>query len=160
MLTQRDNYSLGCAGLVAGTGATISVANALPFVIDGRSFQKAVATNVAFALRSGGVALPALTASQIGCVFMFLDTAGALTYESAKTVQGVADVRANTTSQSYVPGAFQWPDDIAGFACIGAVKIATNASGAFTIGTTALGAANVTSTFYNAAVDYGKPIPF
>lgn len=160
MQTSRDNHSFGCAGLVAGTGATVSIANAMAYAIAGRTYQKAAATNVAFALKTGGVALPVLAASQIGCIFLWLDTAGALTYSSATTSVGVARVAINSTAAGYAAGGFEWPQDEAAYACIGAIRIATNASGAFTIGTTALGAANTTAVFHNVGGDYGVSIPF
>lgn len=153
MLTPRDNYSLGCAGLVAGTTSTISIGNAMAFGIAGRTFQKAAAANVVPALRTGATAAVALTLNQ-ACVFWWwLDTAGALTYSQS-------DVRNSATHAQYVPGAFGMPGEEAGYTLIGAVKITTNASGAFTIGTTAMGAANTTATFYNFGLDYGVPITF
>lgn len=160
MHTARDNYSLGSAGLVAGTTSTISVANAVAYCIAGRSYLKAAALNVVLALKTGGVALPVLAANQASVIFLFLDAAGALTYSAAAKSDGTARVGVSATGASYLPGAFEWPQEEAGFAIIGAVKITTNASGAFTIGTTALGAANTTATFYNVANDLGVSVPF
>lgn len=163
MHSMRDNYSLGCAGLVAGTGATISIANAMTYQLAGRSFLKAATANVALAVKASGLTavLPVLAASQIGCIFLFLDAAGNLTYSSACTPMGVAIVKVNVTAASgYVAGAFEHPPEEAGFVCVGAVKITTTAAGTFTIGTTALGAANTTAVFHNFATDMGVSVPF
>ena len=70
-----------------------------------------------------------------------------------------AIVKPSTTGAGYQAFDIEWPQEYATLCCIGAVKITTNASGSFTIGTTALGAANTTATFYNVANDYGVSIP-
>lgn len=160
MRSPRDNVSMGCAGLVAGTGATVSTGNALPYQVDGRTYFKAATANVAFALKANATIAAVLAASQAMCLFLHLDTAGNLTYSCAQKPDGTVRVVGSATAASYTPGAFEWPQEDKGFACIGAIKITTNASGAFTVGTTALGAANTTATFYNAGDDYGVAIPF
>ena len=153
MHTQRDNYSLGSAGLGAGTGAgTIKTQNILHYAIAGRTYAKAVTDNIALAAK-GGAAIVALAANQVACLLLFIDAAGTITYRQSKT-------KTNSTGAGYTPGAFELVPDEADAACFGALKIACNASGAFTPGTTALNATGVTATFYNLGDDYGVPIPF
>lgn len=154
MQTARDNVSMGCAGLAIATTTTLfKTLNALAFGIGGRSFQKAATDNIPLALKSGATAMAVMAASQVVVLFIHIDTAGTVTYS-------VSTVRANSTAAAYVPGAVEWPQEDTGFACIGAIKVTTNASGAFTLGTTAFGAANTTATFYNVGGDYGVAIPY
>jgi hypothetical protein len=156
MHTQRDNYSLGCAGLASGTGAgTVKTQNILHYALAGRTYVKAVTDNIALAVQT---AVPvnvntALAASQVAVFFLFLDSAGAMSFKQSA-------IKNNTTAAGYVPGAFEWPADDGLFTCIGAMKIAVNASGVFTAGTTALNATGVTPTFYNVGDDYGVAIPY
>lgn len=153
MHTKRDNYSGGCAGLATGTTTTISVANAFAFAIAGRAYQKAAALNFAPALRTGATAFVALAASQSTVFYVWIDIAGAVTLTQGK-------VGTSATASGYQAGAFEWPQDDSAYACIGAIKVTTNASGVFTVGTTAFGAANTTVTYYNVMDDYGVAIPY
>lgn len=156
MHTVRDNYALGCAGLAEGTNAnTFKTSNNLHYQIDGRSYFKAATDNVAFALQAQtpAASIVPLVASQVACLFIMIDPAGALTYKQSTA-------KPSTTASTYQPGAFEWPQEDKGFACIGAIKIATNASGAFTAASTDLGASNQTVTYYNTATDYGVSIPY
>lgn len=158
MLTKRDTMSLGCAGMaVAGTPAlsAFKVTNILHYLIAGLAYIKAATDNIAWAIfvATPALAFTSLAASQQSVFFFFIDAAGAITVMQGKVVVG-------STGASYVPGAFEWPGDDPTRACIGAVKVNCNASGAFVPGTTALNAANMTVTFYNAAFDYGVPIPY
>lgn len=156
MHTMRDNYSLGCAGLGVGTtGATLKTVNAVAYQIDGRSFLKAATDNIAFALfvQVPAAAIVPLAASQVGVFFIMIDTAGNITYKQSASKSGV-------TAAGYSAGAFEWPQEDKGFACLGAIKVATNASGAFTAATTLLSAANQTVTYYNVGNDLGVAIPY
>lgn len=155
MQTSRDNVSLGCAGLaVAGTATNsqFKTANALAFGIGGLSYLKAATDNIAFTADTG-TSFTNLAASQQSCFFFMIDTAGAITVRQ-HSVQPAA------AAAGYRAGGWDWPGDRDGKACIGAVRISCNASGAFTPGTTALNAANQTATYYNVAGDLGVPVPF
>lgn len=166
MLTKRDNLSLGSAGLAAGTGAgTFKTQQILDYMIAGRAYQKAVTDNIAFVLR---VKTPAevvvnVPANKTQVYFLLIDAAGAITFTQAR--QSVADagvlrgMPGSATAANYQASALEWPLEESGTACIGAIKVATNASGAFIPATTSLGAANQTVTYYNVAGDYGVPIP-
>lgn len=166
MLTKRDNLSLGSAGLAAGTGAgTFKTQNALDYMIAGRAYQKAITDNIAFSLRVKVPAEVALSvpASKTQVYFLLIDPAGTITYTQARTsVADAGSVRGlpgSSAAANYQAGAVEWPLEEEGRALIGAIKVATNAAGAFIPGTTSLGAANQTVTYYNVAGDYGVPIP-
>ena len=157
MQTKRDNMSLGAAGLAEGTNAgTLKTSNILHYIVKGRAYIKAVTDNIAFALMTKvpALAILPLTASQVGVFFISVrQSDGALVYEQSAS-------KPSATGAGYQAGAFEWPSEVEGHALIGAIKVATNASGAFTAATTDLGAANQTVTYYDVAVDYGIPIPY
>lgn len=158
MFTKRDSASLGAAGMaVAGTPAlsAYKVTNAFSYLIKGLAYLKAATDNIVWTIfvTSPVSVFTSLAASQQSIFFFFVDAAGAMTVRQGPVVAG-------TTGATYTPGAFEWPGDDATRACVGAVKVNCNASGAFVPGTTALNAANQTSTFYNAALDYGVPITY
>jgi hypothetical protein len=166
MLTKRDNLSLGSAGLATGTGAgTFKTTTVLDYMIAGRAYQKAATDNIAMALRVKSPAEVAVNvpASKTQVYFFLIDAAGAITYTQARqSVNDSGNVRGmpgSASAANYQASAVEWPLEEDGRACIGAVKVATNASGAFIPGTTSFGAANQTVTFYNVAGDYGVPIP-
>ena len=170
MLTKRDNMSLSAAGLAIGsvvTSGQFKTSNNLNYIIAGLAFFKAATDNVAqVALpRVPAVPLGNVGANQITCVFVSIDVAGNLFFEQnqrAPAILGGSTVYLppSLTGAGYNTGVFEWPAETKGYAIIGAIKIATAAAGAYVFGTTALNAANQTVTFYNAAADYGVPIPF
>lgn len=147
-ITKRDSYCINGAQVAEGTNAnTYKTTAAISAVLNGRVVNKAATDNVAF---SAGHA--AQGASKVAAYFVLMDSAGALTTQQSS-------VENHSTSQQYVPGAFEWPDPV-DKVVVGAIKVATNASGAFTAASTDLGAANQTVTYFDAALDYGKPIPY
>lgn len=151
--TTRDNVSLGNAGIAEGTNAnTYKTSNILHYRIAGQAYVKAATDNVAFAARSG-TSFTALTASKVSVFFVLIDAAGTL-------VMRQSAVKDSATAQTYQAGAFEWPAEEDNYAVIGAIKVATNASGAFTATSTDLGASNQTVTYFNAAGDYGVPITY
>jgi len=166
MLTKRDNLSLGSAGLAVGTGAgTFKTVTPFAYMIAGRSYEKAATDNIAMTMRVKSPAeVPvAVPASKTQVYFLMIDAAGAVTYTQARTsvadsgaVRGMAG---SSTAANYQASAYEWPLEEPNAAIFGAIKVATNASGAFTPGTTSFGAANQTVTYYNVAGDYGVPIP-
>lgn len=171
MITKRDNMSLGCAGLaVAGTptSGAFKISNILHYIIAGLAYLKAATDNIAqvvLPIAAGGLPFVNLAASQISVVFVSIDASGAVfLHQGQATSQtqlgGAVYVVPSLTGAGYQTGAFEWPAEAKDYALIGAIKIATNASGAFVFGTTSLAAANQTVTYYNAAVDYGVAIPF
>jgi hypothetical protein len=152
MKTSRDNMSLGSAGLAEGTNAnTFQLAALLHFVIAGRAYRKAITDNIAMAVFPG-TAFVALANHQVCTLFVMIDAAGTVTILQSA-------IKTASTGAGYVPGAFEWPGDYPDHACIGAIKVQTAAT-TFTPAATDLGAANVTDTYYDVAVDYGKPIPY
>lgn len=158
MLTQRDNFSLGCAGLGAGTVAgTFKTTNPVAYQIDGRTFFKAAATDLAWTLfpEPGTPALVSLAANQAAVYFVLIDTAGVLYVKNAPRNAVVV----GPGGGGYTPGGAEWPQEDKGYAVLGAIRVVTGAAGAFVPGTTGLGAANQTVTYYNAGPDLGVGIP-
>lgn len=167
MLTKRDNSSLGCAGLaVAGTptSGAFKLTNAFAYQADGQSFQKAATDNIAQALASwsplASLATAAIGASKTIMIWVHIKSSdGSMVLEPA-TRLGVLDAPASVTGAGYKSGVFEAPPERVGYALVGGIKVATNASGAYTSGTTALNAANQTTTYYNFGSDYGVPVPY
>lgn len=153
MRTPRDAVSLGAAGVGEGTAAnTLKTTNILHYTIAGRAKIKAATDSIAF-VASTGTSFTALGASKVSVFFVMIDAAGTIT-----ETQG--PVKTHSTGAGYVPGAFEWPGDSDTLCCIGAIKVATNASGAFTATATDLSAANQTVTYFDVALDYGVPITY
>lgn len=147
----RNSVSLGCAGLAEGTTTanTFGHANAFDVQIEGRTFRKAAAAdNLAFS--AGHTALAVL---QMCAFFVWVDTAGAVTTTQSAIVPG-------TTAAGYAKGAWEWPGELAGKVCIGAIVVETRSAATFTPNSTDLGAANVIDTYHNVGLDYGKPITY
>ncbi len=150
-ISTRDNFSLSSAGLAEGTNAnTFQLAALTHYVIDGRAYRKAITDNIAFAVATG-TTHTALANHQVCVFFILINAAGTVTALQS-------DIKTASTGSGYEPGAFGWPDR-ADVACIGAIKVQTAAT-TFTAGSTDLGAANVTDTYYDVALDYGKPITY
>jgi len=167
MQTKRDNLSLGMAGFAAGTTAgTFKTNNAVNYQIAGRVYQKAATDNIAFTPMPKAVtpAVPVVPANKTQVYFISVDPAGNCFFEQARSSVTDAGVLrgmgGSSTGAGYNPSAYEWPTESNGFAIIGAIKVATNASGSFTAATTSLAAANQTVTFYNVAEDYGVAIPY
>ena len=163
MQSKRDNLCTTPAGLVAGgTSGTVGIGNNFSYQIGGRAYSKAAAASVALVAMAGTSAL-AVPANSTQVIFLHVDAAGNVVY-TQNANQALASginrgLATSATAPGYTPGAIEWPQETPGYAIIGAVKIATNASGAFTPGTTSLGAANQTVTYYNVTQDLGVCIP-
>jgi hypothetical protein len=170
MLTKRDNYALGSAGLaIAGTPAlgAYKITNALAYQIDGQTYQKAATDNIAVVITPAvnptpiTLAAAAIGASKITCMWIWINAAGSVFVEPAATLNPpVAKLPPSVTGSGYGVGVFEWPSERPGYALLGAVKVATNASGAFTYASTSHAAANQTVTYYNVGADFGVPITF
>lgn len=153
MNTIRDNYSLGAAGLAEGTNAnTFKTSNILHYQIAGRAYVKAATDNIAFAAGTFS-AFVAQAAQKLCAYFFHIDSAGAVTVQQSAQVP-------NNQVAGYKAGAFEWPPEVEGLTCIGALVVDTRNAATFTAGATDLGAADVTDTFYNVALDYGRPISY
>ena len=163
MQSKRDNLCDTSAGLAAGgTAGTVGIGNAFSYQIAGRIYQKAAAASVTLTPKPGTTAL-AVPANSTQVLFLSVDPAGNVVYEQARGQVAASGYKqgllASNTAAGYAPGAYEWPQEDAGYALIGAVKIATNASGAFTPGVTSLGASNQVVTYYNVGQDLGVCIP-
>ena len=144
MFTVRDSFSLGVAGLAAGTLGTFNNI-LLNYCINGRAYQKAAVTNTN-TFSAGHTNL----ANNQQCVFFIgLNSSGTFSsYQSA--------IYPSTSSASYIARAVDWPSPD-GIAIVGAIVISCGAAQTFTVGTTVPGTAN-TATFINVGPDYGTPV--
>lgn len=153
MQTSRDNMSLGSAGLAEGTNAnTFQIAALLHFLIGGRAYRKTITDNIAMVAFTG-TSFTALGNNQVCALFVMINAAGTVTILQSP-------IKTASTGNGYVPGALEWPGDIDGFACIGAIRVTTGAAGTFTPGGTDLSAAGVTGQYHDVAMDYSKPITY
>jgi hypothetical protein len=149
MESKRDNMSLGCAGLLEGTGAnTFKITNTVNVLIAGRSYQKPATDSLPFTAGH-----TSLAAKQTCAFFVHIDTALAVTTTQSAIVS-------NSQAQGYVKGAWEWPAEVAGKACIGAIVVDCQNAAVFVPNTTDLGATDVVDTYHNVAHDYGVPIGY
>ncbi|CAB4130593.1 hypothetical protein UFOVP123_17 [uncultured Caudovirales phage] len=121
--------SLTAAGLAVGTNTgTFKTANTLAFTNNGIFKSKAATDNLTFS--SGHTALAASQACLFG---IWISAAG-----SIATTQGPIQAAGDPCP---VPAA------IANYTLVGLIKVTTSSSGAFTPGTTGLGASGVTAAY-------------
>ena len=141
-LPRGGTFCLSKAGLAIGDGAKTGVAIAsvvgagIDFCIDGILYNKGdAATNLPLTAATAQTALSK-------CLYLIcVDSSGTVT-----SVKGTDVLTADLTAGTKV---LQWPQPTANTCPIGAVKITLASTGAFTAGTTALDAANVTATYYD-----------
>lgn len=146
----RDSYVLGSPVLAEGTNAnTFKVTEDFKFVINGRSYHKDAADNIAFSAFTG-TSLTAVAALKVVCFFFMIDSAGTIT-----VIQDTTNTSPKTAGGTSV--AYEWPDKD-GYACIGALTIRTDGSATFTAGSTDLGATDVVDTFVHPGASYGMPV--
>lgn len=140
---QESRGAIACfsrAGLGEGTNAaTILIAApngaGIDYAIDGLGYHKADTDNIA-------VTAHAQQAVSTKCLYLVqIDSAG-----TVSTVKGDEVLTADLTNGTKV---LHWPRPAADRCPIGAYKVETDGSTTFTNGTTDLGAAGITDTFYN-----------
>lgn len=130
------------AGLAEGTNAGTILTAApngagIDYAIDGLAYHKADTDNIA--LTAG-----AQQAVATKCLYLVqIDSAGTVSSKKGTEVL-TADLTAGKT-------ALHWPEPDDGKCPIGAIKVETDGSTTFTAGTTDLGAAGITDTYYNFA---------
>ncbi|NOQ36070.1 MAG: hypothetical protein GQ569_09265 [Methylococcaceae bacterium] len=129
----------GNAGIAEGTNAaTAQIATAFDFTINGMFYTKAITDNIA-------LTATAQQAAETTCLYaLSIDAAGAVT--TTKGVEVSTTELANGQAGLTYPTTC--PDDEAVF---GVIKVATAAATTFTTGTTDLGAAGITDTYYNVS---------
>jgi hypothetical protein len=147
----RDGtLALSKAGLAEGTNANTFQINApngagVDYAIKGRTYHKADTDNLAF---SDGHT--ALAASQ-QCVFgVQLDTSGNVTTKQSNIVD-TADLEAGNDQ-------LHWPVADDNKVIVGYIRVETSDSGAFTPGSTDLGDAQVTDTYYDVMLPPAAPL--
>jgi hypothetical protein len=167
MMTKRDNYALGAAGLaVAGTptNGQYKTSNLLSYTVDGVMKTKAATDNIAQTLAPFSV-LASLAGCAIGasrslCLFIYIRASDGALFMDPAVRAGALEAPVAATGTGYRAGAFETPPERPGYALIGAIRIVTNASGAYTPGTTSLAAANQTVTYFDFATDLGLPVTY
>lgn len=147
LIDSLGNVALDDAGLAEGTNAnTFKTANAMDFTIKGRFYSKAATDNIAFA--TAGKAFTAQADLSTAYYVFLIDSAGAIT-----VLQGLDSTQSPPKQDGNdVPGEIpHLPDNLSATrAVFGILKVVTS-GGTFTPGTTDLGAAAVTDTFYDVA---------
>ena len=131
--------SFSKAGLAEGTNAA-TIKTAAPngagtdFAINGIGYHKADTDNIA----TGSAAQQAVSTS---CLYLVqINAAGTISIKKG-TEQLTADLGDNLS--------LQWPEPDADNCPIGGIKVATDASTTFTLGTTDLGASGITDVYYD-----------
>jgi hypothetical protein len=155
--------ALNSGGLAEGTNnATIQIATAINYVIDGRFYSKAITDNIAISYSGPAVYQAPTGVGTINGSFtggtngstriygIFLDTAGTVSILPGPIVDS-ADLAAGRAS-------LQWPDVPNNVCPIGGLRIALTAGTTFIPGTTDLSASGVTDTFYNLADMPANPL--
>lgn len=127
------------AGLAEGTNAA-TIKTAAPngagvdYAIDGIAYHKADTDNIA----TGSAAQQAVSTT---CLYLVqINAAGTISMKKG-TEQLTAELGDNLS--------VQWPDPDASNCPLGGIKVATDDSTTFTLGTTDLGAAGITDTYYD-----------
>lgn len=158
-LGQGGNIALASGALATGTTtSTVKTTVAVPFLIDGLFYSKAITDNMSIAIsqNSGVYGDPgngSFTGGANGSTRLyglFLDTAGALSAVPGPIVDTAALAAGSTP--------LQFPPVQRKKACIGFVRIALTSGTTFIPGTTLLGAAGVTTTYLNAGSVPAEPL--
>lgn len=162
-----DNLILASGGLATGTTAgTVKTVNTLQYAINNILYTKAATDNIAFTLLPFVLAnkTAAFTNIPIGQSCLFI-----LTIDSTGTVKAIQGNPVATGSgfplvwpddylyvninQNPYPGAnttsLTNPITLNGGIVLGGIRVDNASAGVFTPGTTAFGAAGITSTYYN-----------
>jgi hypothetical protein len=151
--------SLASAALANGTdaGTVKTVTNPVAFTIDGVFKSKAATDNIAFTVSDDAVygqptngSFTGATGGSTRLYGMFIDAAGAVTFEAGPIV--------NTAELAAGTAPLHFPAPQRNKACLGMVRIAVTAGTTFIPGTTALGAAGVTTTYVNLSVIPAEPL--
>ena len=130
-ISTNGNFALGNAGLGEGTNAnTIKTTAAVDYVINNLVYTKAITDNIAVTANS-------VQADLTTCMYL-------VTIDAAGTVTTTKGTEQKTNSEQ----PLTWPTIPANSAVLGAIKV-VNSGGTFTAGSTDLGAATVTDTYYN-----------
>lgn len=130
------------AGLAEGTGAaTIQIlapnGAGIDYAIDGLCYHKADTDNIA-------LTAAAQQAVSTKCLYL-------VQIDSAGTVSSKKGTEVPTADLTAGKAVLHWPEPDANKCPIGAIKVETDGSTTFTAGTTDLGAAGITDTYYNFA---------
>jgi hypothetical protein len=155
--------ALVSGALAAGTTAgTIKTTVAVPYLLDGQFYSKAITDNIAIAITGGevyqaptgvGSINGAFTGGTGGATRLYLlcmNAAGAVSVTPGKIVNS-ADLAAGRVSLDF-------PDAPYNQCPFGAMRVVVTATTSFIPGTTALGASGVTTTFLNLGAVPATPL--
>lgn len=158
-LSQGGNIALASGALANGTTAgTIKTTVVVPYLNDGQFYSKAITDNIAIAYTAaatvyGQPSNGSFTGGANGSTRLYglyLDTSGNVTLECGPIVDTVALAAGSA--------ALHFPPNKRGLTVFGAVRIAVTSGTTFIPGTTALGAAGVTTTYLNLGTMPGEPL--
>jgi hypothetical protein len=157
-LSQGGNLAYTSGALANGTTAgTIKTTVAVTFTVNGVFYSKAITDNIAISYTGPSVYGAATNGSFTGATGgstrlygLYMDTAGAVSIEPGPIV--------NTAELSAGTAALHFPAPKRGLTCFGVMRIAVTANTTFIPGTTALGAAGVTTTYLNLSSIPGEPL--
>lgn len=158
-LSQGGTLAFASGALANGTNAgTIKTTVAIPYIVDGQFYSKAITDNIAIAYSGpAGVYSANSDGSFTGKVGgstrlygLYLDTAGALSVLPGAIV--------NSAELAAGAAALHFPAPQKGKVCIGVLRIAVTAGTTFIPGTTALGAAGVTASYLNLSSIPAEPL--
>jgi len=160
-LSQGGNLAFISGALAAGTNAgTIKTTVAVTYSINGAFKSKAITDNIAIAFTGPAVYSQSGVASNGGFTGevggstrlynVFLDGDGAVSIAPGPVV--------NTAKLAAGTVALEFAAPQRNKACIGAMRVAVTSGTSFVPGTTALGAAGVTTSFINLSSVPGEPL--
>lgn len=132
--------SFSSAALAEGTNAnTFKTTATLTYTANGVFASKGATDNLAFS--SGATVVPASSA----CLFaVWINASGTVTTTQGPIVGAAEDCPVPTT--------------VGGLTLVGLIRVVTDGSTTFTAGSTDLGAAGITDTYYNCSVMPGAAI--
>lgn len=160
-LSQGGSLAMASGALANGTNAgTIQTTAAIPYIIDGRFYNRAIINNVAFTVTlpaTWGVATNgAFTGGPNGSTRLYgiyLDVNGNFSFTPGPVVDAVALANGQA--------ALQFPANRRGRVCIGAIRVQVNAGVSFIPGTNALNGTAATTglvSYINLATIPGEPL--
>lgn len=162
-LAAGATMALASGALAAGTTAgTVKTTVAVPYVLDGQFYSKAITDNISIAYTGPSVYQAPTGVSSIngsftgqvgGATRLYLlcfDAAGSVSVTPGKIVNS-ADLAAGRVS-------LEFPDAPYNQCVFGAVRVQCNAGVTFVPGTTALNAAGVTASYLNLATVPANPL--
>lgn len=141
---RAGTFNFGKPGIAEGTNAaTIQIAAATEYSIDGIMYQKAITDNIALTAADAQADLTT-------CLYL-------ITINAAGTVASVKGTEVLTANMTGGDDVLVWPQPAEGYCPVGVIQVATSGI-TFTAGTTDLGAAGVTDIYRDLHAVPARPI--